>query len=132
MATASAPGERCDSDFFAGEELDSEPTFQNVFQRTNLNETEQEEDAMEIDPPQVAFRQTLLPGAAPAAPAKTPNADRCAVCVYSYCVKRHECPGNGNRKLCLCGHPPAPKRVRISEAKILAHLEKQRNGAARI
>ncbi|KAK6991700.1 hypothetical protein R3P38DRAFT_2374573, partial [Favolaschia claudopus] len=38
---------------------------------------------------------------------------RCAICVHSYCLKRHDCPGRGKRDLCACGHPPLTRATRI-------------------
>ncbi|KAJ6557626.1 hypothetical protein B0H19DRAFT_1376305 [Mycena capillaripes] len=78
MATIPAPGMRSDSEFVEGEEGTPEPTFHNLFHHANPDGMDQEDDEMEVDPPEVALRQTLLPGAGPAAPVKTSNADRCA------------------------------------------------------
>ncbi|KAK6964716.1 hypothetical protein R3P38DRAFT_2447057, partial [Favolaschia claudopus] len=72
-------------------------------------------------------RQTLLPGATqPTSGSNGKQGDRCALCVNSLCLRRHECPGRGNRNLCRCGHPPlTTKRARIPESKILAHWAKK-------
>jgi hypothetical protein len=92
------------------------------------------QDAMEVDPQplpqsQPVFRQTLLPGAQQPLRIHTgkKDTDRCAVCVAAYCEKRFNCKGNGDRSLCDHGHPPIPsKRVRITEAQVLAELERRR------
>ncbi|KAK6974126.1 hypothetical protein R3P38DRAFT_2812312 [Favolaschia claudopus] len=72
-------------------------------------------------------RQSLLPGASqPVGGSKGKKGDRCALCVASYCLRRHECPGRGNRSLCRCGHPPLKtQRARITEAMILKHWAKK-------
>ncbi|KAJ7759709.1 hypothetical protein B0H14DRAFT_2634364 [Mycena olivaceomarginata] len=127
MATLPLPGEPRDSDF---DNQILPPTFHNLFRNQQNSQMDQEDTAMDIDPPQFApiLHQMLLPGAGPAASGSSKkSADRCAVCTFSYCVKRRECPGNGNRKYCRCNHPPAPTKVHITEAQIIAYLEQQRN-----
>jgi hypothetical protein len=122
-------GEHRDSDF---DDQILAPTFHNLFQNQQNSQMDEEDTAMDIDPPQFVapiLHQMLLPGAGPVASGSSNKSmDRCAVCAFSYCVKRHECPGNGNRKYCRCNHPSAPAKVRITEAHIIAYLERQRNG----
>ncbi|KAK6984554.1 hypothetical protein R3P38DRAFT_2455739, partial [Favolaschia claudopus] len=60
---------------------------------------------------------TSLPDTTSTRSKRDKRSGRCAICVNSYCFKRHECPGKGNR-LCRCGHPPLTKKPRISEAQI--------------
>ncbi|KAF8166312.1 hypothetical protein K438DRAFT_1984356 [Mycena galopus ATCC 62051] len=124
MATLPAPGEHSDSNF-VNHTLVAE--FHNVFHNLNTEDTDPDDATLEIDAPQFVLpvlHQMLLPGAGPAASGsvKRPAADRCAVCVFSYCPKHHDCPGKGNRTCCRCPHPPAPKKVRITEAQIIARL----------
>lgn len=45
---------------------------------------------------------------------------RCAVCVWNYCLRRHDCPGNGGRTCCGCDHSrrPPKRKIRISDDMI--------------
>ncbi|KAJ7776176.1 hypothetical protein B0H16DRAFT_1684129 [Mycena metata] len=128
MAMLPRPGERGDSDF-----LTNEPTFNNILQNQNTEERDEEATTMPMLPvhsvPPV-LHQTLFPGAGPAASGSAQKStDRCAICVYNDCDRRHDCPGKGNRKLCRCaGHVPAPNKVRRTEAQIIANQQKRRNG----
>jgi hypothetical protein len=85
--------------------------------------------AQSVPPARQPLYQTLLPGAGLGA-SGSKNGDRCAVCVYNYCERRHECPGKGGRKNCRCPHPPLASSVkpRIPEAKILAFIAARRSG----
>ncbi|KAJ6507603.1 hypothetical protein DFH09DRAFT_1437018 [Mycena vulgaris] len=110
MAELPAEGEHGDSEF---SELDSEEpvvtspiNFQNMFLVDDMAMVEPPPIPRPASPSRQALYQPLLPGAAPPLFGRSKPADRCAICVKSYCRKRHECPGRGGRKNCRCSHPP--------------------------
>ncbi|KAJ6632506.1 hypothetical protein B0H10DRAFT_1977595 [Mycena sp. CBHHK59/15] len=143
MAGLPARGERGDAEFT---ELDS-----SIVKNTTQPPTGGADSVMDVDPPTAPpqfippsisphgppavqsaptrqlQQQQLFPGAPP--PKDSKPADRCAVCVKAFCLKRFDCAGNGNRAKC---HPPLRKgeKVRIPEEKILAYWE-ERHPAAR-
>ncbi|KAJ7917892.1 hypothetical protein B0H13DRAFT_2439933 [Mycena leptocephala] len=148
MAEQPAQGEAGDSEFPSRDhefpqvdhldELDSESALEDALQsipsqpmqsasEQHTYSTAQSIQSIPIVP---AMQQTFLPCAsAPAGPKSKTKTRRCALCAKAECNKWSTCPGSGKQSLCMCGHPPLNgKKVRVSEATLIARLQRQSLG----
>ncbi|KAJ7839398.1 hypothetical protein B0H13DRAFT_2417913 [Mycena leptocephala] len=73
--------------------------------------------------------ETTISSSVSSRPKSKTKTRRCALCAKAECNKRSTCPGSGKQSLCMCGHPPLNgKKVRVSEATLIARLQRESLG----